>query len=298
MSARDQYAGDFGRGLRPAEALMAGYLTLSAVLLLVFGRGLAGAWPIVATHAGIVAVLLLAARFGARTGMVIGLIRRFYLIPLAPLLYEEMSVINDVFWRGRLFDGVIVHAERVLFGGDPSQTWAIAWHVAPLSELFHAGYLSYYALACLLWVVLAARRQWEEMEAYLTVLVVTFTSCMLWYIAFPVAGPYHHFGPTSAAVPAGFFARITHGIVAKGSSIGTAFPSSHVAVSWATALCAIRYAPRAAWVIAPLALLLALGAVYGGFHYLIDAIAGAIWCGLMFFVALKLQRHLRPGERI
>jgi len=298
MSARDTRAGDFGRGLRPAEGLMVGYLALSVLLLVLFGRGLPGSWSIVATDAVIIVALLLAARFGARTGVVLGLVRRAYIIPLAPLLYREMSVLNDVFWRGRLFDGVIVRAERVLFGGDPSQTWAAAWHVTPLSEVLHFGYLSYYGLAWALWIVLAVRSRWVELEAYVTVLVLSFTTCMLWYIVFPVAGPYHHFGPTSAAVPAGFFARVTHAIVAKGSSVGTAFPSSHVAVSWSMGLCALRYARRAAWVLVPLALLLATGAVYGGFHYLIDVIAGGIWSALAFAAALAVQRRWRPSERI
>jgi membrane-associated phospholipid phosphatase len=298
VSGRDRHAGDFGPGLRPAEVLMVGYLILSALLLLVFGHGLPGSWIIVATHAAIIVILMVAARFGAQTGTALGLLRRAYLIPLAPLLYREMALLNDVFWRGRLFDGAIVHAEQVLFGGDPSQTWSAAWHVTPVSELLHLGYLSYYGLAWGLWIVLVARSRWVELEASLTALVLGFTTCMLWYMAFPVAGPYHHFGPSAAAVPAGFFARLTHAIVAKGSSIGTAFPSSHVAVSWLTAFCALRYAPRAAWVLGALALLLALGTVYGGFHYAIDTIAGAIWAAITFVVALGLQRRWRPDERI
>lgn len=295
VSARDRYAGDFGPGLRPAEGLMAGYLTLSVILLLAFGHDLPGAWIIVATHAAIVGAMLVAARFGAHTGTILGLLRRAYLIALAPLIYREMALLNDIFWRGRLFDDVIVHAEQVLFGGDPSQTWSAVWHFTPLSELLHFGYLSYYGLAWVLWIVLAARSRWAELEVSLSALVLVFTSCMLWYIAFPVAGPYHHFGPSATAVPAGFFARLTHAIVASGSSIGTAFPSSHVAVSWTAAFCALRYARKAAWVVAPLALLLALGTVYGGFHYAIDSVAGAIWAAVAFAVALAIHRRWRPG---
>lgn len=298
MSARDRHAGDFGAAPRPAETIMVGYLVVTAILLLLFGRDLPGAARIVTVHAVIAFILVLAAAFGQQMGTLPGLVRRAWLIPLAPLLYQEMAVLNDIFWRGRLFDGMIVHAEQLLFGGDPSLTWAAAWHIMPLSELLHAGYLSYYGLECALWIVLAAQRRWAEMEAFLTVLVITFTTCMLWYIAFPVAGPFHHFGPDAAAVPDGFFARLTHAIVASGSSVGTAFPSSHVAVSWVTAFCALRYAPRAAWAIAPLALLLALGAVYGGFHYLIDAVAGAVWGAMAFLAALALQRRWRPGGRI
>jgi membrane-associated phospholipid phosphatase len=59
------------------------------------------------------------------------------------------------------------------------------------------------------------------------------------------------------------------------SSRGTAFPSSHVAVACATSVLAVRFFGVIGLVIPVVTLGLALGAIYGGFHYAIDVLAGA-----------------------
>ena len=48
------------------------------------------------------------------------------------------------------------------------------------------------------------------------------------------------------------------------------------------------------WTLVVLVPLLAAGAVYGGFHYLTDAIAGALWCALLVPLGLAFHRRLRP----
>jgi membrane-associated phospholipid phosphatase len=69
-------------------------------------------------------------------------------------------------------------------------------------------------------------------------------------------------------------------ILRAGSSRGTAFPSSHVAVSVAQTLALWQLARGVAPALAPATtvatVLLAAGAVYGGFHYAVDVLAGAL----------------------
>jgi membrane-associated phospholipid phosphatase len=77
-------------------------------------------------------------------------------------------------------------------------------------------------------------------------------------------------------VPGGPVRDLVQRILHAGSSRGTAFPSSHVAVATAQALLALRHQRAVGVVVALLAAGLAAGAVYGGLHYAIDAAVGAL----------------------
>jgi membrane-associated phospholipid phosphatase len=79
--------------------------------------------------------------------------------------------------------------------------------------------------------------------------------------------------------------RLAVAILASGSSRGAAFPSSHMAISAAQAVIAWRWQPRVGAVLSIVALLVGLGAVYGGFHYGADMVAGAV-IGLVIAVAI------------
>ena len=70
--------------------------------------------------------------------------------------------------------------------------------------------------------------------------------------------------------------RLSHFVLEQGASRGAAFPSSHVGVSVAQALTMLRFRRRHASWVTVLTVLVALGSVYGGFHYGTDAIAGAL----------------------
>ena len=111
---------------------------------------------------------------------------------------------------------------------------------------------------------------------------------MLW----PVVGPRYLWSAES--VPDGPSRRLAAALLARGSSRGAAFPSSHVAVSVAQVVLAIRWQPRLAAVLALIAALVGAGAVYGGFHYGVDVLAGAaLGAGLgatvLFWFATPLQ---------
>jgi membrane-associated phospholipid phosphatase len=67
-----------------------------------------------------------------------------------------------------------------------------------------------------------------------------------------------------------------HGILDGGAAWGTAFPSSHVAASVTAAVSAWWSWRGLGSVLLPASLLLTLGTVYGGFHYAVDAMAGAL----------------------
>src|SRR5258705_389345 len=68
------------------------------------------------------------------------------------------------------------------------------------------------------------------------------------------------------------------------------FPSSHVAASLVSALCALRYQRRVGAIVAPIVAALVLATVYGGFHYAVDALVGVILGGLAWLASATLWR--------
>jgi membrane-associated phospholipid phosphatase len=104
-----------------------------------------------------------------------------------------------------------------------------------------------------------------------------FVACYAVFATWPVAGPWYVW-PAPPTVPDGPLRAVVLDLLRAGSSRGTAFPSSHVAVSVAQTLALAATARAAAPRLAPMAavatLLLATGAVYGGFHWGVDVLAG------------------------
>src|SRR5207237_6477953 len=103
--------------------------------------------------------------------------------------------------------------------------------------------------------------------------------CYVVFLFFPVAGPRYAFDLAHNRATGVWPARATQWLLDRGDSWGAAFPSSHVAAAVVAAVCALRYWRRLGLVLAPFTLGLGLSAVYGPFHFAVDAVAGLIVAG-------------------
>ncbi|MBR9989019.1 MAG: phosphatase PAP2 family protein [Gemmatimonadetes bacterium] len=213
---------------------------------------------------------------------------------LVPLLYTELAPLNAAVHGGAYFDELVIAWEQAIFAGQPSRDWAAAVPLLWLSEPLHAAYLSYYLIIFVPPLVLFLRRRTNDFRAAVFALMLAFFMHYLFFIYFPVQGPRYLFPPPGGVLADGFFYQVTHRVLEAGSSQGAAFPSSHVGVSVAQTLIVARYLPRLTPVIALLTVGLAFGAIYGGFHYATDAVAGLILGVAAFAFAPRLARMLAP----
>ena len=199
--------------------------------------------------------------------------RALSLIPLVsfPFLYAELP---HLLLSSQLHDDAVQAWEAFIFGASPAHSAAGHWPWLPLSELLHGAYLSYYAIIYVPPLYLYLRGDREQFERTVTALMAVFAICFVLFIVYPVAGP-RYLWPAPAGIPDGPIRRLDLWLLASGSSKGAAFPSSHVAVSTTQTLMAWQWNRRAGAILGVLTVLLAAGAVYGGFHYAIDTIAGA-----------------------
>jgi membrane-associated phospholipid phosphatase len=264
---------------KPTNRLFAAYLLVAAPALLFPHRPPNWIW-LLATHLVAAAALVGLGPFRtignslrSRWPRTYDFIADWYLLILIPALYTELATLNLAVWNGHYFDPLILGWENAIFG-QPSRDLAIRFPWLPLSEILHSAYLSYYLIIYVPFIVLYAVHRNHDHRANVFAVMLTFFVHYLFFIYFPVQGPRYLFPAPEGRIAEGTVFKFTHRLLEAGSSRGAAFPSSHVGVSIAQAIVTFRLLPRLAPAVAIAAVALAIGAVYGGFHYAIDASTG------------------------
>jgi membrane-associated phospholipid phosphatase len=198
--------------------------------------------------------------------------------PLAaiPLLYAEIPTL--IRGAGTSFHDATVQAwELRLFGESPVATLPtlIGSHAPALaiSEVLHAAYVSYYLILLVPLVLLYMKGHLAAFAETLLALAVVYAASYAVFVFYPVQGP-RYLWPASAEIPTGPIRQLTLWLLNNGASRGAAFPSSHVSASVTASLMALRSQPRVGLVASLATVLLAIGAVYGDFHYATDVLAG------------------------
>ena len=260
------------RRLRPHEVLTAAYLVVTGLLGVVFGS-LSDWWPVIATHAiAVAAIVFVIPRLPS--GRWIGVLRDWLPVFALPLLYSEVGRLDRLISTG-YHDGTISAVDQALFGRPAiALRHFLPWR--PFVEYLHFSYVAYYVLLPLLGGALYLRGRRREFRYVLAVVLGTFYVCYVCFILFPVAGPWYRRPHPSYADMNVFFPGVVQQVLEHWASKGAAFPSSHVAVAVVIWLLAWRLARRVFWLLALIVPALALGTVYGGFHYTIDAGAGLL----------------------
>lgn len=285
----------------PVHLVLGFYFLMSGAALL--GPFRPRHWPVLlAVHAALAALLSLPplrawvlGRLRERWHRAACVVQAWYPFFLVPLLYAEIPHLSRALHGGHYFDAVVMGWDQAWFGGQPSRSWAAAAPWLPLSELLHGAYLSYYLLIFLPPLALYLRGRVREFHAATFFFVLASTLHYLAFVYFPVQGPRYLWpAPDAGGIEKGPLYQLTHVVLQWGSSQGTAFPSGHVEVSVVQTLVCSWLLPGWRLWVGGLTLLLTLGTVYGGFHYGVDAVAGAV---LGVVVAFAGRWILRQGAR-
>lgn len=174
-----------------------------------------------------------------------------------------------------------------------SREW---WQRAPSrfwSAVLHTAYLSYYVIISAPALYYAWKGDLPAVRRFVLVVMTTFVLSYLIFIFFPVAGPYYMFPRPAAWFTDNPPARLVYDALAKGSSYGAAFPSSHVAASLAATLSAGRASRKLGVLLAVPTLLLTVGVVYCQMHYGVDALAGLVLGAVITAAVLHKPATLR-----
>lgn len=256
--------------LRAVDLLLLFYLLVVSVVAALRAPTRPGCWWLLLAHALFVLLLFLVTRPGL--GPVGRTIREIYPLFLLPGLYSELDILNSS--SIPVYDHLVRHWEQILFGGQISREW---WQAAPSrfwSTVFHGAYLSYYLIVSAPALYFAWRGDLAAVRRFVLVVIATFVICYLFFIFFPVAGPYYEFPHPPVWFTSNLPARLAYEALSTGSSYGAAFPSSHVAAAVAATLAATRVSRRLGVLLVVPTILLTLGVVYCQMHYGVDALAG------------------------
>jgi len=269
--------------------LMASYLALTAGLLATLGRGVPGRAGLVVLHLTLAASLLILDRARPSAG-ILRVIRDWHPLLLFPLLYKEVELLARGIGDWRL-TAAIPAWESALFGGQPSLYLSERLAFVPLSEYLHFCYLSYVIVVpsvAAYWYVSGRRAAFGELLLLLSTVML---GSYLFFIVLPVDSPYYLSQRLGPPLSGHFFFDLVHQVSARGGARGGAFPSAHVSGAVVVSLVAWRHQPRLTYLLVPITASVMIATVYGRFHYVLDALAGA---GLAIAVVVA-YRYLSGG---
>ncbi len=262
------------------------YLGITGVLILIFHKNVVTWYLSLIIRVFAIACIGLLSLIDGALWAPWQFLRDWYPLATIALFYFEMGQLTQLVFKG-YFDDAVIRWERRIFRGMPCVAFSDRFPSLLLSEFFHLCYFSYYIVAIFLAAWLYFQGKTDAFQETVFAETLTFNLSLLCYPFLPTTGPRYHFAKIQGKLAGGFFFKLTHAILSKGSSKGTAFPSSHVSLSVIVLLCAFRYDTSAFLILLPLCTGLTLGTVYGGFHYAIDALAGAI-LAILVFVCMRL----------
>ena len=265
---------------RPVDILAAAYLAASAGIaaLSMTSTG----WMIAGLHVVGLGLVHLLGRVPVPTNRFGAFLRLAWPVAVTPLVYLELATLKQLLFPG-YFDVAVQAWEQAMCGAQLSIGMSSWYDALWFSELAHFGYVSYYLVVpvALIGGLYLGGEDGLERVAFTTALA--FFICYLCFAVFPVAGPRYAFDQIVGPQTDGRMFALVHSILESGSSKGTAFPSSHVAATVSAWLSAGLVDRRLGWILAPFAVSLTIGTVYGRFHYGIDAAVGlgvallAVW---------------------
>jgi membrane-associated phospholipid phosphatase len=193
--------------------------------------------------------------------------------------FEEVSFLSLAI-RGGWQNRYVIAFEMLLFRTSP-MAWMHSYAQNWLVEFLEFGYFAFYPLypvvGGLLWTW-RHRPPWVGAFRNLTdSLSVGYMICYSIYLLFPTRSPANVAGVQQiGSTHGGLFERLVRMIQDHAGVHGNAFPSAHIMLAFVVLMFAYRFLPRAApWLLVPV-LLMCVGAVYDGYHYTSDVVAGAI----------------------
>jgi membrane-associated phospholipid phosphatase len=284
--------------LTPTDFLLAAYLAVLSLVLIARGPMADGAPWVLLAH-GLFGVMLIGFSRLPPRAPVGRALHVFYPLILLAGLYTAIGLVNDGRGIGAILanDAHVQRWEAALFGGQPAFDWIRRAPSTFWSGLLHLSYLTYYPLVLLPAPILAARGRWDAAREVIFATMLAFVACYLVFVLFPVAGPNYAFPHPTGPVREVWPARLVYRLLAGGSSVGAAFPSSHVAATLAATIAAWRAWPAMGRTMLAPFLLLTVAVVYCQMHYAVDALAGLVVGIAVSGVAAQVWRKsVRAGE--
>ena len=269
------------RRRRAQDVALFAYLMIVLALLLVLGVGFGrvdAPFALIAYHLAIgsfaVAALTLSEVWDHPVSR---WLRWWYPLILCTLFFEGLGRMIHII-QPTLIDAHLVAADEKLFGS--VLTPILQHHASPwLTEIFYICYSSYYFLIPAVGFSLYMRGggSYAPFREFIFAVSLTFWVCYLHFLLTPAGGPVFwpdYPGPVLSP-DGGPITVLERWLFKRGTIVGGAFPSSHVAVAFVVVVYAWRFR-IAPYLFLPLFVGLAVSTVFAGYHYGVDVLYGLV----------------------
>ena len=303
----------------PFEWVALGYLAVSSALIVIFAANLAHPLRLLSVQA-LVALLIVAlcrAEVNVWTPTSMSAIesfdtskkrsrtltqrfwhfsRHWYPHLFFLFCFEELGALVHLV-SPRWQDAKLIAFDRWLTGVHPA-IWLEQFATAGRNEFMQFAYLTYFVYLLVLGGILYYREDWRGYWSVMTYSAVGYAIGYVIAICFPIEGPWFamagswhgelHVGPFTAAI---------NFIEHYGRVRGAAFPSEHVAGSFAALWGAWRHRRWLFWAMLPLVLCMCVSTVWGRYHYVADIFGGMVTGTLGFMIGKWLMRKSEEAPR-
>jgi hypothetical protein len=280
------------------DRLTVGYICIATVVLIAHFMGWRGASPTAAetvwllvAHLLVITLAILApiSRARAKTH---SFLAEWYPAIVMGSLYSTIGLLNSTSGSIHTFDNLVQGWELAMFGRMIAYDWIRIMPNPVLSAVLHLCYLSYYLLVIVAPLGFWFTRKRGEARQAIFAASFCFFVCYAVFLLFPVAGPLYYWPFPENAATQIWPAQWAESVVLRGDAYGSAFPSSHVAVSVVATIYAFRGSRVLGWILLVPTIGIFFGVVYSQIHYGVDALAGlAVGLGVSLLVP-----HVRSGH--
>jgi membrane-associated phospholipid phosphatase len=288
------------------EWVALGYLGLSSALIVIFAENLAHPVRLLGVQAFVAAVILALCGTQARVGIRESLSpsttqkfwhfwRHWYPHLFFLFCFEELGHLVHLVspgWR----DVKLIAFDYWLTGVHPA-IWLEQFATPARNDFMQFAYITYFTYLLALGGILYYRKDWRAYWSVMTYSAVGYAIGYMIAIFFPIESPWFSMaGSWHAELRGGPFTALINFIEHYGRVRGAAFPSEHVAGSFAALWGAWRHRRWLFWVMLPLVLCMCVSTVYGRYHYVADIFAGMVTGTLGYCIGGWLMKKTAPSS--
>ena len=289
-----------GAACGPFEWLAFGYVAISSVLIAAFAENLAHPIRLLATRACVVALIILLCRgseiLGASESPLDTFTQKFwhfwrhwYPHLFFLFCFEELAHLVHLI-SPRWQDAKLIAFDYWLTGVHPS-IWLEQFATPARNDFMQFTYITYFTYLLVLGGILYYRKDWRGYWSVMTYSAAAYAIGYLIAISFPIESPWFSMaGSWHGDLQGGPFTALINFIEHYGRVRGAAFPSEHVAGSFAALWGAWRHRRWLFWVMLPLVLCMCMSTIYGRYHYIADIFGGMATGTLGYFIGRWLMR--------
>jgi membrane-associated phospholipid phosphatase len=281
----------FRNRVYPVDWIVLSYCLMMVAFVLILGRPLEKYADELLFYSGVAALVVLIVRFlGEGRSPLTRFFRLLYPAILFTAFYRTtgglMFLLHD-----RFLDYQLTAFEQSILGFEPS-LFIDKYLLNPwLTEIFMGTYFSYYLMLPCFLLPLFFMKRYDLLRQSLASISLTFFAGYTLFFIYPVEGPrWHYMDRYLHRVDGPLFRQLVEFVQAAGSVRGGCMPSTHVAVALVIMIYTYRMSKPLGWLLAPVIIGMAIGTIWGRYHYTSDVLVGVV----IALVAIWLVDRYHP----